>query len=71
MTLCFSRSMTTSRICICLRPLPVLFSSRQELLNRIWGTDYVGETRTVDVHIGQLRKKLGFHDVIRTISKPR
>lgn len=43
--------------------------SRQELLNRIWGTDYVGETRTVDVHIGQLRKKLGFHDVIRTISK--
>ena len=41
----------------------------EELLKRIWGTDYVGETRTVDVHIGQLRKKLGFHDVIRTISK--
>ncbi len=43
--------------------------SREELLNRIWGCDYVGETRTVDVHIGQLRKKLDFHDVIRTISK--
>lgn len=43
--------------------------SREELLNRIWGTNYVGETRTVDVHIGQLRKKLGFHKVIRTISK--
>ena len=43
--------------------------SREELLDRIWGTDYVGETRTVDVHIGQLRKKLGFHKVIRTISK--
>ena len=43
--------------------------SREELLNRIWGTDYMGETRTVDVHIGQLRKKLGFHDVIRTVSK--
>ncbi len=43
--------------------------SREELLNRIWGVDYVGETRTVDVHIGQLRKKLGFHQVIRTISK--
>ena len=43
--------------------------SREELLNRIWGTDYMGETRTVDVHIGQLRKKLGFHKVIRTISK--
>ena len=43
--------------------------SREELLNRIWGMDYVGETRTVDVHIGQLRKKLDFHNVIRTISK--
>ena len=43
--------------------------SREELLNRIWGTDYMGETRTVDVHIGQLRKKLDFYDVIRTISK--
>ena len=43
--------------------------SREELLNRIWGTDYMGETRTVDVHIGQLRKKLDFHEVIRTVSK--
>lgn len=43
--------------------------SREELLNRIWGTDYMGETRTVDVHIGQLRKKLDFHNVIRTVSK--
>lgn len=43
--------------------------SREELLNRLWGTDYVGETRTVDVHIGQLRKKLNFYEAIRTISK--
>ena len=43
--------------------------SREELLNQIWGCEYMGETRTVDVHIGQLRKKLDFHDVIRTISK--
>lgn len=43
--------------------------SREELLNQIWGCDYMGETRTVDVHIGQLRKKLDFYDVIRTISK--
>ncbi|MCI8925345.1 MAG: response regulator transcription factor [Lachnospiraceae bacterium] len=43
--------------------------SREELLNQIWGCEYMGETRTVDVHIGQLRKKLEFHDVIRTISK--
>lgn len=43
--------------------------SREELLNRVWGTDFMGETRTVDVHIGQLRRKLDFHDVIRTIPK--
>ncbi len=29
--------------------------SREELLNRVWGTDYMGETRTVDVHIGHRR----------------
>ena len=43
--------------------------SREELLNRVWGTDFFGETRTVDVHVGQLRKKLDFHEVIRTIPK--
>ena len=43
--------------------------SREDLLGRLWGVDYVGETRTVDVHIGQLRKKLDFYDVIRTVSK--
>jgi len=32
--------------------------SRDELLNRVWGYEYIGETRTVDVHIRQLRKKL-------------
>ena len=33
--------------------------TRDQLLERIWGTDYFGETRTVDVHIGTLRTKLG------------
>lgn len=33
--------------------------SRDKLLNKVWGTDYMGETRTVDVHIGTLRTKLG------------
>lgn len=33
--------------------------SREQLLQSIWGTDYIGETRTVDVHIGTLRTKLG------------
>jgi len=32
--------------------------SREKLLELAWGYDYAGETRTVDVHIGQLRKKL-------------
>lgn len=32
---------------------------RDVLLNRIWGYDYTGESRTVDVHIGTLRQKLG------------
>ncbi len=33
--------------------------TRDQLLARIWGVDYIGETRTVDVHIGTLRTKLG------------
>ena len=43
--------------------------SRENLLRMVWGVEYVGETRTVDVHIGQLRKKLGLSDHIKTISK--
>ena len=33
--------------------------TRDQLLERVWGTDFFGETRTVDVHIGTLRTKLG------------
>ena len=33
--------------------------SRAQLLEKAWGIDYAGETRTVDVHIGTLRTKLG------------
>ena len=33
--------------------------SREELLRKVWGYDYLGETRTVDVHIRRLRAKLG------------
>ncbi|QAT42714.1 winged helix-turn-helix domain-containing protein [Aminipila luticellarii] len=36
--------------------------SRNQLLDKVWGIDYVGETRTVDVHIRYLRKKLGQDD---------
>ena len=33
--------------------------SRDSLMSEIWGTDYIGETRTVDMHIKTLRHKLG------------
>lgn len=33
--------------------------SREQLLEHVWGTNYYGETRVVDVHIGHIRKKLG------------
>ena len=43
--------------------------SREKLLMLVWGTDFIGESRTVDVHIAQLRKKLGLEDAIKTIPK--
>ena len=43
--------------------------SRETLISLVWGENYLGETRTVDVHIGQLRKKLGLHDLIKTVPK--
>ena len=43
--------------------------SREKLLSMVWGIDFAGETRTVDVHIGQLRKKLDLYDNIKTVSK--
>jgi two-component system, OmpR family, alkaline phosphatase synthesis response regulator PhoP len=33
--------------------------TREQLLQHVWGTNYYGETRVVDVHIGHIRKKLG------------
>jgi len=33
--------------------------SRQQLLEKVWGYDYYGDVRVVDVHIGHLRRKLG------------
>ena len=42
--------------------------SRDELLRKVWGYDYVGETRTVDVHVRRLRLKLGEeHHTIETV----
>ncbi len=42
--------------------------SREKLMNKVWGFDYEGESRTVDMHIKTLRKKLGdAGDIIKTV----
>ena len=38
---------------------PGIVLSRDRLLSEVWGIDYLGETRTVDMHIKTLRQKLG------------
>lgn len=47
---------------------PKIVFNRNKLLSDIWGIDYYGETRTVDVHIRTLRQKLGsYSDIIETV----
>ena len=41
--------------------------TRDQLLEKVWGYDYYGDTRVVDVHIGHIRQKLGNIDFIETI----
>ncbi len=41
--------------------------TRDQLLETVWGFRSPGETRTVEVHVAQLRKKLGHADLIRTV----
>ena len=42
--------------------------SREKIMDYVWGTDFMGESRTLDMHIKTLRKKLGeYGDIIRTI----
>lgn len=43
--------------------------SREKLLEQAWGYDYMGDTRTVDVHITKLRKKLCLENHIKTVYK--
>lgn len=43
--------------------------SREKLLEIAWGWDFEGETKTVDVHIQRLRKKLGWEQYIQTVTK--
>ena len=41
--------------------------SREQLLEKVWGYEYFGDTRVVDVHIGHIRQKLGDDRLIQTI----
>ncbi len=41
--------------------------SREQLLEKVWGYEYFGEMRVVDVHVGHVRQKLGDDTIISTI----
>lgn len=43
--------------------------TREQLLGTLWGIEFEGETRTVDAHVGRIRKKLGWQEVIKTIPR--
>ena len=40
--------------------------SREQLLQKVWGYDFYGDTRVVDVHLGHIRQKLG-QEIIATV----
>ena len=41
--------------------------SREQLLEKVWGAEYFGEIRVVDVHLGHVRQKLGDESLIATV----
>ena len=43
--------------------------TREHLLATVWGYEFMGETRTVDIHVQQIRKKMGLHNKLVTIPK--
>jgi DNA-binding response OmpR family regulator len=51
----------------CFLEHPGIVLSRERLLDLVWGMTYPGGTRTVDVHVAQLRRKLGDPQGIRTV----
>lgn len=54
-------------VLFCQNPNTALF--RETLFERVWETDYMGETRTLDSHVQRLRRKLGWQDRIKTVHK--
>jgi len=51
----------------CFLEHPGIVLSREKLLDLVWGMTYPGGTRTVDVHVAQLRRKIGDPETIRTV----
>jgi DNA-binding response OmpR family regulator len=51
----------------CFLEHPGIVLSRERLLDLVWGMTYPGGTRTVDMHVAQLRRKLGEAEGIRTV----
>ena len=45
--------------------------SRNELLDEVWGVDFVGDPRTVDVHIARVRKKIASEGLVYIKTVPR
>jgi two-component system phosphate regulon response regulator PhoB len=61
---------TEFRLLSCLMERPGRVFSREQLLDRVWGRDIYVDSRTVDVHVGRLRKALmatGGEDPLRTV----
>ncbi|MBR0384953.1 MAG: response regulator transcription factor [Erysipelotrichaceae bacterium] len=53
---------------MCFMNNPGIVLSREQLLDKVWGTNYLGESRTIDVHVGTLRSKLReYGNDIRTV----
>ena len=43
--------------------------TRSQILQELWKEEFCGETRTVDAHVGRIRKKLSWQDKIKTIPR--
>ena len=43
--------------------------TRERLIEQVWGFDYEGDTRTVDVHVAMLRRKLNLGSQLKTVYK--
>ena len=42
---------------------------RETIFQRVWQSDYLGDTRTIDLHVRRLRKKLGWERELKTVYK--